>query len=49
MSPQDLVRAEYDALPEAVKMQVSFLEYQWLSGADKAQLIQAATEPDILD
>ena len=49
MSQPDLMRAEYDALPESIKTLLSFPEYQWLSGAERAQLLQAETEPDTYD
>jgi hypothetical protein len=42
----DLARAEYDALPEAIKAAYSYIEYQWLGDAEKARLVQTETEPD---
>lgn len=41
--------AEYNALPDAIKALLSFLEYQWLSGAERASLLQSETEPDTYD
>ena len=49
MSQPDLMRAEYDALPDAIKSMLSFTEYRWLSGAERAQLLQSETEPDTYD
>lgn len=45
----DLVHAEYDALPESIKAQLSFIEYQWLGDAEKARLLQTYTEPETYD
>jgi hypothetical protein len=42
----DLARAEYDALPEAIRWNYSWDQYQWLSDTEKARLIQTETEPD---
>lgn len=46
---RDLARAEYDALPEAIKHYYSWVQYQWLSDAEKAHLIQTETEPEQYD
>lgn len=46
---RSLARAEYDALPEAIKHYYSWTAYQWLSDAEKARLIEAETEPDQYD
>ncbi len=45
----DLAQAEYDALPESVRMAVSYVEWQWLSEADKGHLLQTLTEPESYD
>jgi hypothetical protein len=42
----DRVRAEYDALPEPIKANLTFLEYLWLPDDQKGELIQRETEPD---
>lgn len=42
----DLARAEYDALPEPIRMLYSFEQYLWLSDDQKAHLIQVETEPE---
>jgi hypothetical protein len=44
--PEDLARAEYEALPEPIKMLYSYEEYQWLGDAGKARLIERETEPE---
>jgi hypothetical protein len=46
---RDLARAEYDALPEAIKHYYSWEQYQWLSDAERADLVQRETEPDQYD
>lgn len=46
---RDLARADYDALPEAIKHYYSWEQYQWLSDNEKASLIQSETEPDQYD
>lgn len=46
MSALDLARAEYDALPESIRMVYSYEQYLWLSDREKAHLIQAETEPE---
>lgn len=47
-APEPLL-LEYNALPDAIKAVLSYLEYQWLSGPEKAHLLQAETEPDCYD
>jgi hypothetical protein len=37
---------DYNALPDAIKHQVSPKEWAWLPDASKARLIQTETEPD---
>jgi hypothetical protein len=37
---------DYDALPEPIKMVVSREEYAWLSGAEKARLVEEFTDPE---
>lgn len=37
---------EYEALPACIRAYYTFEQYQWLSGWEKAHLIQAETEPD---
>jgi hypothetical protein len=46
---RDLARAEYDALPDSIKHYYSWVQYQWLSDAEKAGLVQRETEPDQYD
>lgn len=46
---RDGARADYDALPEAIKHYYSWVQYQWLSDAEKASLIERETEPDQYD
>jgi hypothetical protein len=46
---RDQARAEYDALPEAIRHYYSWVQYQWLSESEKARLIQSETEPDQYD
>lgn len=46
---RDEARAEYDALPEAIKHYYSWVQYQWLSDAEKARLIETETEPEQYD
>ena len=45
----DLSRADYDGLPDAIKTYYSYEQYLWLSESEKANLIQAETEPDQYD
>lgn len=46
----DRVRDEYEALPEAIKARLSFLEYLWLPDDQKGpRLLQRETEPDLDD
>lgn len=45
----DTGRAEYDALPESIRMLYTWEQYLWLSDAQKAELIQRETEPDQYD
>lgn len=42
----DLARAEYDALPEPIRMLYTYEQYLWLSDGQKADLIQTETEPE---
>lgn len=44
----DLMRDEYDALPDSVRQYYSYDEYRWMSEAQRADLIQSNTEPDYL-
>ncbi len=39
--------ADYDALPDSVKAERSFEQYQWLSGAEKARLVQDSCDPEV--
>jgi hypothetical protein len=43
---RDLARAEYEALPESIRLIYSYEQYSWLSDYEKAHLIQTETEPD---
>lgn len=43
------MREEYDALPEAIRALFTFEQYQWLSEAERARLIQIETEPEHYD
>lgn len=45
----NLAHRDYQALPEAIRAMYSFEQYLWLSDREKAQLIQAETEPDFYD
>lgn len=45
----DLARAEYDELPEPIRLLYSYVQYQWLSDAEKGRLIQVETEPEQYD
>jgi hypothetical protein len=45
----DLARAEYDALPEPIRMLYTYTQYQWLSDDEKARLIEVETEPEQYD
>lgn len=38
--------SDYDALPESVKAQYTFEQYQWFSGAEKANLVQTNCDPE---
>lgn len=37
---------DYDELPESIKADYSYTEWQWLSGEQKARLLQTETEPE---
>lgn len=37
---------EYGELPASIRALYTFEQYQWLSEAEKARLIQTETEPD---
>lgn len=41
--------AAYDELPEGAKASTSYLEWLWLSDAQKAKFVQALTEPESFD
>lgn len=43
----DLMRAEYEALPEAVRWAISYQEFLWLPESERAALQQTLTEPDV--
>lgn len=45
----DSARAEYESLPESIRAYYTWQQYQWLSDAEKAQLLQRETEPDQYD
>lgn len=45
-SPANPMWNEYDELPEAIKVSVSFVGYKWLSDDEKNRLIQTETEPE---
>lgn len=45
----DLARADYDGLPEPIKLLYTYVQYQWLSDEEKARLIQRETEPEQYD
>lgn len=38
--------SDYEDLPEAIKVGVSYVAYQWMSDEQKARLIQSETEPE---
>jgi hypothetical protein len=38
--------AQYDALPESIKATLTRREYNWLTDAQKAQLVDRESEPD---
>lgn len=38
--------AAYEALPECVRMTLTLKEFNWLSDAEKARLIETETEPE---
>lgn len=40
---------EYNDLPESIKAIYSREEYGWLSDAERANLIQVETEPEIVE
>lgn len=42
-------QAEYAALPEDIQALYSYIQYLWLSGEEKARLVQAETEPEQYD
>lgn len=44
----DLTAAKtaYELLPESIKLTLSFVQYLWLSDAEKASLEQRETEPE---
>ena len=44
-----LIEGEYNALPESIQALLSLEEYRWLSGPERAQLLQSETEPDTYD
>lgn len=45
----DLVREEYESLPESIRNSLTYVEYQWLSPLERYRLVQAETEPDYPD
>ena len=42
----DVGNPDYDALPEPVKQLHPFESWQWLSGEEKARLVQDECEPE---
>jgi hypothetical protein len=40
---------DYDGLPASIKSNYTFEQYQWLSGDEKARLMQTETEPEAFD
>lgn len=38
--------AQYDALPDSIKVVMSPKEYMWLTDAQKADLVRRETEPE---
>lgn len=45
----DRAFAEYEALPEDIRQLYTYEQYLWLSGAEKARIVQAETEPEQYD
>lgn len=45
----DLMREQYDALPEAVRQYYTYEEYRWLPDALRARIEQSDTDPDFYD
>jgi len=38
---------DYEVLPEFIKAALTLTEYLWLSGEEKARLVQDFTEPEV--
>lgn len=45
----DMVEAEYERLPECIRLLYTFEQYLWLSDDEKGRLQQTETEPDHYD
>jgi hypothetical protein len=45
----ELARAEYETLPEDIQALYTYTQWMWLSGEEKARVVQAETEPEQYD